>query len=813
MRMIRKGFAALAVALVLTLLYAGGSAENAFEISRVGKINPYADNIFRITAAEAGDVTVRIHDNICVYRELREHVEAGVTDIHWDGCSYNEERLYSKTYTVTALFETDAGKTHSISFQTPVDYALQHLLYALSSAETASLDDLGAWFLEYRTVTDGTVIVELIPDGQQIPSCTWSLQAPGGRLMRKDLTEIAQRNIPEPGKYTVNVYEKSRADEVTSFPLEILNQKPEKTAVTVTGEIMPDRTMSDEEIWELMMKPSVVVDIDFFKHQEVYTEKDENSPSLGTLHGQTQGLKIIRIEDGWALAGAWNHEDAEYVEGWVPLSNLKVESPRGEYGLLIDKRKQTMSVYRNGKVIDTLLVSTGRAAKNRLYQETSAGCFLTGYHRVNFSTNGKKYDYVFQYDGGNLLHQTPYNWGQQKKDFTLGRGYLGAKASHACIRIQPEPGEGGVNAYWLYTHIPYHTRVIILDDPEERTATSAKLRRSANALADTESLRTTDNLPAGTEDTVVITFAGCLIPGGERSFNTRKESFSSFIQENGADMIFNRLKPVFSGDDLTCVNLPVPLQGTGENPPSGKAYGAKDTEQILKDVSVELVQLTNEKLYAEDSLIRQTANAVRPYAMTLERGQTVTTTLKGHLFGFAGCSEEEYLKDVKLIDRLIGELREKKCERIVFLADWGEEKATEHSIVQEAMAHRAVRAGADLVVGQQQGVIQGIDLMEGVTVVYSPGNLIDGSRSTIPGKNNQAILVRTAFRFGQKDSQTEVTVIPICPYGSEQKGTNEYRPALEMTETVFAKIVQSLFNDTTDTVMGRITFLKKIQSN
>ena len=95
MRMIRKGFAALAVALVLALLYAGGSAENAFEIRRVGKINPYADNIFRITAAEAGDVTVRIHDNICVYRELREHVEAGVTDIHWDGCSYNEERLYS----------------------------------------------------------------------------------------------------------------------------------------------------------------------------------------------------------------------------------------------------------------------------------------------------------------------------------------------------------------------------------------------------------------------------------------------------------------------------------------------------------------------------------------------------------------------------------------------------------------------------------------------------------------------------------------------------------------------------------------------
>ena len=126
---------------------------------------------------------------------------------------------------------------------------------------------------------------------------------------------------------------------------------------------MPDRSMNDAEIWEMMMKPSVVVDIDYFQHQDVYSYPDEISESLGTLHGQTQGLEVIRIDGEWALVGAWNHEDASYVEGWVPVSKLKSEYPAKEYGILIDKQKQTLTVYRNGAVIDTLLVSSGRAEK------------------------------------------------------------------------------------------------------------------------------------------------------------------------------------------------------------------------------------------------------------------------------------------------------------------------------------------------------------------------------------------------------------------------------------------------------------------
>ena len=114
----------------------------------------------------------------------------------------------------------------------------------------------------------------------------------------------------KPGKYNISFYEKTRPEKKYNYSLEVSEKSPEKKAIQPTGEIMPDRDMSEAEIWKMMMQPSVVVDIDFFKHQDVYSGPDADSKSLGTLHGQTQGLKVISTEGEWALIGAWNHEDA-----------------------------------------------------------------------------------------------------------------------------------------------------------------------------------------------------------------------------------------------------------------------------------------------------------------------------------------------------------------------------------------------------------------------------------------------------------------------------------------------------------------------
>ena len=783
-----------------------------FEIKRIGNIHPYADNAFRIRTSEAGSLEIRIHDNICVYRRLIQKIPAGETTIHWDGCGYNREKLYEKTYTVTAELTADSGEIRTISFDSPVEYPAQCLQYALPSSENLFLDHAENWFLEFRTVTKGTVAIEIRSAENAEKIYSYLCAATGGKIARLDFPSIAGRKeIPESGEYILSVYEISKQEEKYEFDLRVLESTPDPEPVAVTGEIMPDRSMSDSEIWDMMMKPSVVVDIDSFKHQEVYEKPDAGARSLGTLHGQSQGLNVIRIENEWALVGAWNHEDASYVEGWVPLSRLKTVYPHGEYGILIDKQKQTMTVFRNGKVIDTLLVSTGRAEKNSLYQETSAGCFLTGYHRVNFSMNGKKYDYVIQYDGGNLLHQTPYDWGQQKKDFTLGRAYLGTKASHACVRIQPEPGEGGLNAYWLFTHIPYHTRVIILDDPDERTATANKLKRTDKDEIDAQALQFTENLSETGGNKVVITFGGCMIPGGIRSFNSRNESFASFVRQNGYDIILKNMTDIFSGDDLTCVDIGCIFQKETDIYPEKKetVFAPAGMEKIFENASVELMLIQNERIPAADSdKIEDTLKVLSPYAGIMTSQEQSVYTIKGHKFGFAGCTQNEYLKDPETIDRKISELKNIGCEKTIMLFSWTSGQEQEHSIVQEAMAHRSVRAGADLVVGNSQGIVQGIDIIEGVPVIYSTGDLLNGSTSKKP-KNQQGILCRSVFDFDNDQESISVSVIPVMPYGGEISKENEYIPTIFLNDGQQIRTIQNIWRDSTDTAIGQIQFYRK----
>ena len=798
--------------IVMMLLCAGHHSaycDESFQVRRIGNIHPYEKNSFEVISEQEGTLTISIHDNICVYRTITQTIGKGKTVIEWDGCGYNKERLYEKTYTVTAELITENGQEHTISFQSPIEYAGQYIQYVLPSSDCIYLDSADEWFLEYRTVKNGTVVISLQSEEDENRTYLYSQAVTGGKIYRKTFDSIMGKKVPETGAYSVSVYEKSRPDDITQFRIDIQKEKPAQPVVAVTGEIMPDSSATADELWDMMMKPSVVVDIDFFKHQDIYSEPDSKSRSLGTVHGQTQGLKVISIDGDWAQVGAWNHEEAEYVEGWVPLKKLKVEYPQGEYAILIDKKAQTLTVFHQGKPVDTLLVSTGRAEKNSFYQETSAGCFLTGYHRVNFSTNGKKYDYVIQYDGGNLLHQTPYDWGQQKKDFTLGRAYLGAKASHACIRIQPEPGEGGLNAYWIYSNIPYHTRVMILDDPDERKAAINKLKRG-NGKPDYSLIRTDqDESVTADQDTVTITFGGSFTPGGNRKVNARKDSFASYITTEGYVKPFDGLMRYFASDDLTCVSLGCYMGNAVEDREEWNNinYGPGEIGELLKNASIDLVQMTDDRLFANDeAFLEETKNVISGCAGSMDRNSPETITIKGHLFGFAGCSESEYIADPSVIDERISILKEQKCEKIIFLISRKEDQALSHSIVQEAMAHRCVRAGADLVIGNQPVHVQGIEYIQDVPAIYSTGCLLDGSASSI-SKAAQGILVQAVFEFDERNADSlKLKIIPIIPSGNVSEGKNDYCPIECPSVSSAHKIMESIWYDSTNEAMAKTAF-------
>ena len=804
----------LTVMLLSVCLVPGRSlCEETFRIKRVGNIVCFSENKFEFYAPEPGVLTITIHDDICVYRELCADVDQGESTIRWDGCAFNREKLYSKTYTVTAVLEGESGHRYSLSFLSPVDYLSQTLQYVLPSSDTVSLAFPEEWFLEFRTVMRGTVRMELVSPDKPEDQYSYSMNTVGGKLNRKTFSAIAAHEFPPAGNYQAVVYEISNPDERFTFDLHIQEQPDKQEELFITGDILPERGMSDEDIWEMMMLPSVVVNIDFFKHQQVYSEPDPKSSPLGTLHGQTQALKVIRLEDGWAFIGAWNHEEAAYIEGWVPADKLKVVRPQRDYGLLIDKQSQTMTVYYRGEKIDTLLVSTGRAEYGHYDQETAAGSFLTGYHRVDFSMNGKKYDYVIQYDGGNLLHQTPYHWGEHKKDFTLGRGYLGAKASHACIRIQADPGEGGLNAYWLWTHIPYHSRVMILDDPQERTDSINRLKRSKQKkqAGPERAVQYVESPDESGPGKVVLTFTGRLIPGGSASFNAREQSFVSFVSHGGYEKVFYGLSRYLSTDDLTVTDLRGVLLRTEESSILSKGIDSAPGSMagLFRSSSVEMVSLTDDAIYDQgQDMFAGTEEAIRPYASVMDRNTGASVSLKGHLFGFAGCSEREYLRDPTIVDQRVSALKEAGCERIVFLCGWSNEKNRTHSIVQEAMAHRSIRAGVSLVVGWHPSYIQGIDYYEGVPVVYSAGILLDGSGPA--SSRASGLLIRAVFDTEGGTDNPEICLIPVKQSAESRQKSEEsgFCPSADLSPYEYAQILDWILEDTTDTAVQRIRFCR-----
>ncbi len=794
----RRVYPGILLFLFLVFLSAQGPADDAqggFSVRRIGNIIPFTQNAFEVDAPENGLLTIEIRNDTYIFRTLVQLVRKGTNRIEWDGCGYNQERLTYISYHIRCELSGESGKTYTQTFDSPVEYSGQALQFALASSERVSSASPGDWFVELKTIQDGTVCFDFYEENGNEPVFSVKRTVMTGRITRMTFRQITGSRQVEPGQYRIRVYETSNPSYYSEFSLNVSGEAAEKPDIFITGDIMPDSESSDEEIWNLMIQPSVVVDIGYTDHQRVYAGTDAESGIIGTFHGQTQALEVLEIRDDWVKVSAWNHESGAKIVGWVLRKKLKVEYPSVRYGILIDKKNQTLSVFEGGKRIETLMVSTGRMEKGALYQETAAGSFLTGLHRVDYSTNGDRYDFVIQYDGGNLIHQIPYRHGNGKKLFSDGQAYLGAKASHACIRVQSEAGkEAGLNAYWLWTHIPYHTRVIIMDDPEQRAAEMAILDGSAvhQTMPEVRS-DLFDQADLRTDDQILLTFGGDSVLGGRESYFRRQDSLTAYLNQHGFGYPYSQLQSLFASDDLTCVNLECVLKDDGSGEDTKKQWrfrGLTTYAAILSEGSVELVNLANNHTidYGEQGF-DSTVHALEGYAEWCGPEHPTAVMIKGHMFGFAGCRETMYLNDPGVIERDIRQLREQGCEYIVYQCHWGTEYQKNHNALQEAMAKNCIRNGADLVIGHHPHIVQGIEYYQGKPIIYSLGNLVFGG--TISLSDYDAMLVQVLVSFGEGEKQTEIRPVPILTSSEASDKINNYCPVIaegEQYEAIMNRI-------------------------
>ena len=785
----------ITLALMLLCFFSAAAENSAFSVKCVGRIVSHSENAFSVQAPDNGTCVITVYDSYHVYRVIRQEVCKGENKIPWDGCSYNLEKLNTGSYSFDCSFVSSDGQTYTYRFKASVANNAQFLQFALPSSDTVYLSDPDEWFLETKTILDGKIRLEFFRNGMDSPGYSVLMTMHKGRVEHFTFSKLAGKSEILPGSYTVRVFETGRPDRMIEFPLNVSDEIPVRESVCVTGDIMPQDLSDDSALWRSMTEPAVVVDKDYTDHQDVYADMDSKSSVLGTLHGQTQCLSVLEICGEWARISAWNHEDASRIEGWVPYGLLKVVYPSCEYGLLLNKKEQTLSVYYHGKKIETLLVSTGRMDKEKYFRETSAGCFVTGLHRVDFSTLGSRYDFVIQYDGGNLLHQIPYFSGGNK-DFTYGKANLGSKASHACIRIQDEPGAmEGINAYWIWTHIPYHTKLIILDDQEEREKEKALLAGEKPRYKSPGTV--TFGAEKAESGSIIITFGGDVIPGDREGAQNGRNSFKKAAEQYGTGFSFSNIANLFREDDLTCLDLACVLKSDGKNADKTKKStirGLPEYAELFSSTSVELLCLSNYNMHDyKTEGFESTVQALEGIAEWTASGRPRVLSVKGLKFGFGSCSQKEFLKNPHIIDSDIAALKAEECDYIIYQCCWGEEKDTGHNTLQESMARSCVRAGANLVIGHHPTSVQGIDYINGIPVVYGTGRLIAGGTTAV--KSYDALIVRAVFSAEGKEKSPRLQLIPVLCSSSAENRQNDYRPVIAEGEDM-RRIMEAVKADT-----------------
>lgn len=809
--------------LMTMLLCLPALAEQGFEARQESQVVGFSENTITVTAPENGQVTLQIVYGNRVYRIMENlPVSAGENTVTWNGLAANGERLIDGAYTLEATFTGASGATYQAKSNLTAKKCKQALLFALPSCDTLYLKDEDSWFIEYQMVRAGKMVVEYyraddlteilqtktrsVPD-EEVHKYAWD-----GKIGGKTAAE---------GDYVLRLYAKDNPDYVYEVRVTVHGGKSPSLPLTVTGPVVPERGMSDEEIWEIMMKPSVVTNRSQTGHQKVYAEMRTNSESLGTLHGRSQAVEVLAVYDGWARVGGWNHETGSYMEGYVPTDRLMTALPDEEYGLLIDKQDQTLTLFHEGRRVGTVSISTGKVTKTRMIRETAAGAFLTVDRIAEFSDSGYKYDFAIRYDGGNLLHQMGYKVVDGHRNFDDQVPQLGQKASHACIRLPVTPEEGGITAYWLYTHLPYHTRVIILDDKEQRTQQAedvgVKVTDVYAAWPEEESQPAREPLPtlpalAEGETELTITAGGDAVLGTREKWQNRADAFPAYVEANGMAYPFSGLYEVFSQDDMTFVNLEGVLKETSRGEQTSKLYrfrGDPSYTGILTAGSIEQVNIANNHHEDYGAAGREETRAALEAAGMPYSGFTYTYIWEqdGHKIGFAGCRETIYKRNKSIIADETKALREQGCDVVIYSCHWGTEYDVHHNELQIEMAQKAAEAGVDIVLGGHPHVVQGFDRIGDTAVIWSMGNLMFGG--TIDLTTFDATLVQLKLRFGADGAYkgVGVTYLPILTSGSSIYSLNDYRPVL--AEGVDKERILKQIQDDSDIIIKDQMFVEK----
>lgn len=294
--------------------------------------------------------------------------------------------------------------------------------------------------------------------------------------------------------------------------------------------------------------------------------------------------------------------------------------------------------------------------------------------------------------------------------------------------------------------------------------------------------------------------------GTDKNFAYEGSMPAKYDEVGDFNYFFENVKSVFEEDDLTIVNFEGTLTDSTTREDKQFAFKAdKSYAEILTDGFVEAANLANNhsKDYGEQSY-NDTMDALDEAGITnFGYDRVAIKKVKGIKVGLVGTyvlADGLGVKDS--MEKNIQDLKDEGAQVIIASFHWGEEKAEYPNDVQVELAHAAIDAGADLVLGHHPHVLQGIEQYKGKNIVYSLGNFCFGG-NMYPSDMDTMIFQQTFTLKGGKLQEDNVTNIIPCSVSSVE-GYNNYQPtpaAGEKETEILNKITQrsqGLSNENTE---------------
>ena len=741
---------------------------------------------------------------------LREKgIKSGVTQLPLNGLDFVGGLLPQGQATLTSTFSA-IDEPIEARQAVQVRASANGISYAVLSRESLPYKGGEDLYADHQMSKPGRLLVNLYAAGDTSqPLTTWNIERKDSlpHAFRWDRTIKGQ---PAPAGDYVLTFEAAGSDQgiiKRPFTLTAEEALPLPLVISEAGSFLPE-SVDGTAVWQTLMAPIAVVDIGDLAHQKIYERPDTASPSLGVVHGQTAGLDVLALEvNGFAQVRAARQGDGQGVTGYVPQDKLKMIVPDARYGLVIDKAKQSLTVYEQGRVKGMLRVSTGvYKPPGDSWFDTVPGAFVTQDRIAEFKSEGFAYEHALRIDGGNLIHSTGYRASGRARDYAAHQAELGQMASHGCVRVDNLISGEGLNAWWLCATLPRPPKVLVLegepikempaldDTPliEEKPSPTPAFVPAASqpvfqvlpeedigdeneAIQVERSISTGPHSLNGTR--IVLPFGGDSVLGSEERTRKLPESFHSIVEKNGYDWPYSGLEGIFHQDDLTLVNLENVLKDSakGLEERMHNFRGPTEFAHILKLGGIDLVNLANNHFidYGQDGK-NSTRKALRDAGIPYAGYSSLYVFEKdGIKIGFAGIRETIFHQNRNRIADEIKELKAQGCHYIVYTCHFGIEYETNHNDLQTLMAHAAIDAGADLVIGHHPHVVQGIEQYKDGLIFYSLGNLVFGGNLELT--TFDGLVAQVTLDFNQEQlTNTRVRLLPIITSGI--RPANEIRP-------------------------------------